>query len=321
MMGYYRSMPSLKTPSTPCVRNIEVELDGAGQRVDNYLLKVLKGVPKSRIYRLLRTGEVRVNGGRAKPDRRLEAGDRLRLPPIRQAEPPAVPSLPPGLAARIEDAVLVEDAHLLVIDKPAGIPVHGGSGVRHGLIEALRQMRPNAPFLELGHRIDRETSGCLVVAKSRPALTAFHEALREGRVGKRYLALLAGDWRGGPRRVDAALVRTDAGGGRGSVSVDEEEGRHAESLFRPIERLPGAVLAEVEIGTGRTHQIRVHAAHIGHPVAGDRRYGDFEFNRRFGLKRLCLHAHVLEFDLCGRHYAVKAPWPADLEAVLRRLGK
>lgn len=303
------------------VRTIEIGPDGAGQRVDNYLLKVLKGVPKSRVYRLLRTGEVRVNGGRARPDRRLDVGDRLRLPPIRQAVPEAVPAPSKAQTVRIEAAEIFEDDNLLILDKPAGMPVHGGSGVRIGLIEALRQMRPNAPFLELAHRLDRETSGCLVIAKTRAALAGFHEALREGRVEKRYLALLAGQWQGGSRQVTAALARTGQREGRGGVAVDEDEGRDADSLFRPLQRFPEATLAEVEIGTGRTHQIRVHAAHIGHPVAGDQRYGDFGFNRRHGLKRLFLHSHVLEFDLCGRHYSIKAPLPVDLEAILQRFGK
>lgn len=298
----------------------------AGQRLDNFLVGRLKGVPRSHIYRLLRTGQVRVNRGRVKPDYRLREGDEVRIPPVRQTTAPADAArhaLPQDLAEQLRQAILLEDDDLLVMNKPAGLAVHGGSGVNLGLIEAMRRLRPDAPFLELAHRLDRETSGCLVLAKRRKALLGFHEALKSGGVEKHYLALLAGVWRGGPRRVSEALARRGPRGRVRRVTVDEA-GRHAESFFFPRRHFAEATLMGVEIGTGRTHQIRVHAAHEGFPVAGDSQYGDFEFNRRMkrlGLRRQFLHAENLRFRLPEnrRLYRIHAPLPADLEAVLERL--
>ncbi|MEJ2060080.1 MAG: RluA family pseudouridine synthase [Gammaproteobacteria bacterium] len=313
------STPSAKPASG--VRHQQVSRAEAGQRVDNYLLRVLKGVPRSRIYRILRKGEVRVNGKRIKPEYRLQAGDEVRLPPVRQAQAPKeAPQLPAGLDERLEAAILAEDEYLMILDKPSGLAVHGGSTLGFGVIEALRAIRPNAPFLELAHRLDRATSGCLVVAKTRAVLNELHGLLRDGKVEKHYLALLAGHWEGGPRRVELALSRGE-GAAHSKVSVDEA-GKAASSLFTPKKRWPQATLADVRIFTGRTHQIRVHAAHIGHPVAGDEKYGDFDFNRtlrREGLKRLFLHASELRFQLpvSGRKYHVQAALPGDLKDFLK----
>lgn len=308
--------PSKPRPSAPpSVRHEEVDESRAGQRLDNYLIRTLKGVPKSRIYRLLRKGEVRVNRGRVGPDYRLQAGDLVRLPPVRLA---AAPKTAEGRDfSWLEERVLHEDEHLLAVDKPAGLAAHGGSGVSVGLIEALRAQRPYASMLELVHRLDRDTSGCLLVAKSRPALVGLHRMLRAGEVHKRYLALVQGRWRGGARRIGAALER----GARVRVA---EEGKEAESVFHPRRACGDATLVEIELLTGRTHQARVHAAHAGHPIAGDAKYGDFAFNRALrdlGLRRLFLHAWRLEFKhpVTGGKMRLEAPLPADLASLLERL--
>ena len=304
------------------VQWLQVGPEEAGQRMDNYLLRKLKGVPKSRIYRLLRKGEVRVNRGRIRPEYRVQEGDQVRLPPIRQAErdttSPAI-----GLVNRIEAAILYEDERLLVLNKPPGVAVHGGSGVSHGVIEALRAARPDAPMLELVHRLDRDTSGCLVIAKKRSALRNLHELLREGAMDKRYLALVRGDWSQGARTVTAPLHKNQLKGGERIVTVDAA-GKAARTVFRPLTRYGRASLLEVELDTGRTHQIRVHGAHIGHPLAGDEKYGDPVFNkalRELGLRRLFLHAVALGFREPGseREVHVSAPLPDDLREVLNRL--
>ncbi|MCG5499497.1 RluA family pseudouridine synthase [Ectothiorhodospira lacustris] len=311
--------------SPSAVVHVQVSASDAGQRLDNFLLRHLKGVPRTRVYRLLRKGEVRVNKGRAKPDYRVVTGDMVRIPPVSRSEPRQDDRpLPQGLADLLDRSVLLEDDDLLVINKPAGLPVHGGSGVAVGVIEALRKMGRGEPFLELAHRLDRETSGCLVLARNRPALLAFHELLRSGGIDKTYLALLTGQWSGGERRVNAGLARNVRRGGIRLVQVDDEDGRDADSLFIPGRRFTEATLMDVRIGTGRTHQIRVHAAHEGHPVAGDRHYGDFEFNRRMkksGLRRQFLHARALNFTLpvSGRTYAIEAPLEPELSQVLAQL--
>lgn len=304
------------------VQMLQVGPEEAGQRIDNYLLRKLKGVPKSRIYRILRKGEVRVNRGRIKPEYRVQAGDEVRIPPVRQAERDAS-SPAAGLVSRIETAILYEDERLLVLNKPAGVAVHGGSGVSHGVIEALRAARPGAPMLELVHRLDRDTSGCLVIAKKRSALRNLHELLREGGMEKRYLALVQGDWPGGARTVTAPLHKNQLKGGERIVTVDAA-GKAARTLFRPLTRYGRASLLEVELDTGRTHQIRVHGAHIGHPLAGDDKYGDPDFNRslrELGLRRLFLHAVALGFREPGsaREVHVSAPLPDELRGVLDRL--
>jgi 23S rRNA pseudouridine955/2504/2580 synthase len=306
----------------PAVEFVEISADAAGQRLDNFLLTRLKGVPKSHVYRLLRKGEVRVNKGRAKPDYRLETGDVVRLPPVRRPEPGVTP--PGGRLAglRLETQVLHEDDRLIVLDKPSGIAVHGGSGLSHGVIEALRAARPAAPYLELVHRLDRETSGCLLIAKRRSMLRSLHELLREGRVEKRYLALVKGRWELGQARLEDRLRKSVRGGER-VVTVDEG-GRSAASIFRPVEIGSAASLLEVRIMTGRTHQIRVQAAAAGHPLAGDERYGDREYNRKLkalGLTRLFLHAASVGWEdpASGEWRGYSAPLPDDLGEVLSRL--
>jgi 23S rRNA pseudouridine955/2504/2580 synthase len=302
------------------VETVEVPEDRDGQRVDNFLTGRLKGVPKSLVYRLLRTGQVRVNGKRAKPDVRLAAGDRVRIPPVRVAERPG-PGVPPaGQSARVEASILSEDRDFLVIDKPAGVASHGGSGVSFGAIELLRAARPR-DTLELAHRLDRDTSGVLVLAKKRSALTALQAEIREGRVEKRYLALLEGRLPKQKLTVDAALRKSVLQGGERMVRVDDD-GKPSRSRFSEVERFDGATLAEVAIETGRTHQIRVHSAHIEHPIAGDEKYGDKAFNRAMrekGLKRLFLHAARFEFSIGERSYGFSAPLPDDLKRVLDAL--
>lgn len=307
----------------PAARTIEVAAADEGQRIDNYLLTQLKGVPKSRIYRILRTGEVRVNSGRIKPTYRIKAGDAIRIPPIRVSEE-AAPARPGDrVLERVNASILFEDKGLLVVNKPSGLAVHGGSGLSYGLIEALRALRPEAPFLELGHRLDRDTSGCIVIAKKRSVLRAFHELLREGGSDKRYLALLKGCWRGGERRVEAPLLKNVTQSGERMVKVSPE-GKPALTIFRPLTVFKDATLVEAELITGRTHQVRVHAAHIGHPIAGDDKYGDEAFNKRMaevGLKRLFLHASALNFTLpeSGQVVSVSAPLGDELRSVLDRL--
>lgn len=292
-----------------------------GQRLDNWLATRLKGVPKSHVYRLLRTGQVRVNGGRAKPGYRLEAGDEIRVPPVRQAPGNQVPRAERSLLESLSAAVLYEDESLLVLDKPAGLPVHAGSGVRLGLIEALNQARPDQQ-LDLVHRLDRETSGCLVIAKQRDALGELHGLLRHGEVTKQYLLLARGRWAGGPRTVDAPLATDRMRSGERMVEVSDT-GRRAATHFEPLEVHEETTLVRATLDTGRKHQIRVHAAHAGHPVAGDRKYGDDSFNRRMkalGLRRVFLHAQRMAFRLSdGREVDVSAPLPEELKLVLDRL--
>jgi 23S rRNA pseudouridine955/2504/2580 synthase len=309
--------------ATTGVRQLQVSADDAGQRIDNFLLRQFKSVPRSRVYRLLRRGEVRVNGRRCKPDYRLIEGDRLRLPPVRIGgeRPPA--RVPPGLIERVRAAIVYEDPDLLVINKPAGLAVHGGSGLDFGVIEALRAARPDET-LELVHRLDRETSGCLLVARRRASLRTLHALMRAGAVEKRYLALLAGHWTLGRKRVDVPLKTRQLQGGERVVKV-HEGGKASASRFRPIQFYgKRATLVEVEIETGRTHQIRVHAAYAGHPVAGDDKYGDRELNaalRKLGLERMFLQAHTVSFTWpeSGREFTVSVPLDDDLKAVLDRL--
>ena len=309
--------------STGGGRHLEISPEHAGQRLDNFLLRELKGAPKSLIYRILRKGEVRLNGGRVQPCRRLQAGDRLRVPPVRLGERDArVFRPPPGWAERLQAAVLYEDREVLVLDKPVGLAVHKGSGVDYGVIELLRALRPREPFLELAHRLDRDTSGCLLLARTPAALRLIQDALRTGRVEKRYLTLVQGYWNHGPREVNQPLRRNVLRGGErlGEVVGD---GKPALTRFRPVSLFKLASLLEVGIATGRTHQIRVHAAHIGHPLAGDAKYGDAAFDRtmaeRCGLRRLFLHAHSLSLSLGGRDIAISAPLDAELKGVLDRL--
>ena len=297
---------------------LEVGEEADGQRIDNFLLKVCKGVPKSHVYRILRSGEVRVNKGRIGPDYRLNIGDAVRMPPIRVSERPAQALVP----AR-EFAVVFEDEALLVVDKPAGVAVHGGSGVSFGVIEQLRRQRPEARFLELAHRLDRETSGLLILAKKRSALTRLHDMFRDGAIRKRYLALVRGRWLNPLQHVRLPLLKALTAEGERRVSVSDE-GRASHSIVRLVARWENFSLVEVELKTGRTHQIRVHLAHLGFPLAGDDKYGDFPANRELaktGLKRMFLHAASLSFShpLTGQEISLKAPLPPELRNFLARL--
>ena len=289
---------------------LEVGEEAEAQRIDNFLLRRLKGVPKSHVYRVLRSGEVRVNSRRVKPDYRLQVGDRVRLPPIRFSEKKPLSIKPAELP------VIFEDASLLVVDKPSGIAVHGGSGVSYGAIESLRAARPQAKLLELAHRLDRDTSGLLIIAKRRGALVELHRMLREGEVRKIYIAVVGGRWTGGKRELREKLHKHVTPGGERRVSV-REDGREAATRVKPLAAGDAFSLLELELLTGRTHQIRVHLAHAGHPVLGDDKYGDFELNRRLakqGVKRLLLHARRLAFThpLSGERMALASLLPDDM---------
>jgi 23S rRNA pseudouridine955/2504/2580 synthase len=318
---------ALPDPETPeirtAVQHFEVTEDEAGQRLDNYVQKHLGGVPRTRVYRVIRKGEVRVNGKRAGPETRLNVSDKIRLPPVR-VMPATDPARPPkDLVARIRESIVHEDERLLVIDKPAGIAVHGGSGVSFGVIEALRAGRPEEYF-ELAHRLDRDTSGILIVARKGAALRTLHELLREEGFEKRYLALLKGPWDLGEKRIDAPLRTDTRVGGERTVKV-AAGGKPSLSIFRPVQFFGRtATLMEVILETGRTHQIRVHAQHAGHPVAGDEKYGDADFNvamHELGLKRMFLHASSVSFGWPqGGEFSINTPLPAELGAVLDKLG-
>jgi 23S rRNA pseudouridine955/2504/2580 synthase len=304
------------------VQHLQVTAEEAGQRLDNYVRKRLGDVPRSRLYRVIRKGEVRVNGRRAGPETRLKALDRIRLPPVRVLPAPEPGAPGADLIARIRDAVIHEDARLLVLDKPAGVAVHGGSGVSSGVIEALRTLRPDES-LELVHRLDRDTSGCLLVARDAGTLRTLHALLREEGFEKRYLALLKGKWELGEKRIDVPLRTDTRVGGERTVRA-APEGKPSTSRFRPVQFFGRvATLVEVTLDTGRTHQIRVHAAHAGHPVAGDAKYGDESFNRELralGLTRMFLHASSVSFAWPqGGEFSVNTPLPAELIAVLEKL--
>lgn len=300
------------TPSqTSGVQMLEVSPELAGQRIDNFLRNQLKGVPKTLIYRILRKGEVRVNKGRIKPEYKLQAGDLVRVPPLRLAERDEPAPLAQGLLERLEAAIVYEDKALIVLNKPAGIAVHGGSGLSYGVIEALRQLRPDAKELELVHRLDRDTSGLLMIAKKRSMLRHLHEALRGDGVDKRYMALVRGRWETGKKQVNAPLLKNTLRSGERMVEVTED-GKEALTLFRVLRRFGDfATLVEARPITGRTHQIRVHALHAGHAIAGDSKYGDEEFSREIrelGGKRLFLHAYELKVPLPdGGELSLKAP--------------
>lgn len=316
-------------PERSRVRQIEVTPDAAGVRLDRFLGKALPDVPPSHVFRLIRKGEVRVNGRRAAGSLRLQAGDRVRVPPVRVQPPqaagdaPPARRVPPRLVEQVRAAVLHRDDALLVVDKPAGLAVHGGSGVSFGVIEALRAAYPD-DTLELVHRLDRDTSGCLLVARKASALRTLHALLREHDFEKRYLALVIGKWDLGRKRIDMPL-RTDLRVGGERTVKAHASGKSAVSDFRPVQFFGSrASLLEVSIHTGRTHQIRVHAAHAGHPVAGDAKYGDAEANAalaEFGLARMFLHASSVSFvwPQSGTEFSVNAPLPADLAAVIDRL--
>jgi 23S rRNA pseudouridine955/2504/2580 synthase len=308
------------------VSYVEAQEGDDGQRLDNFLLRTLGGVPRSLVYRILRTGQVRVNGRRAKPAYRLVAGDKVRLPPLQDvgrkqdAEAPKTPSK--SLRDFVSAAVIHEDRDLIVVNKPAGVAVHGGSGVSFGVIEALRAVHPELKELELVHRLDRETSGCLLVAKRRAVLRDLHAQLREREVAKRYMALVAGRWPFGAKTIDLPLKTNLKQGGERVVRV-HSEGQHAVTTFKPVEQFGKiATLLDIDLGTGRTHQIRVHAAHAGYPVAGDEKYGDREKDaklKEYGLTRMFLHATSLAFRKGEQPFTVTAPLPPELQAVIDEL--
>ena len=315
-------------PSAAAVRHLAVDDEDAGQRLDNFLLRQLKGVPKTHVYRVIRSGEVRVNGGRAGADTRVQPGDSVRVPPMRLGDAQRTVAAP----AR-EFPLLLEDDHLLAVDKPAGVAVHGGSGVAFGVIEQLRQARPAARFLELVHRLDRETSGVLLLAKKRSALTALQAQFRARGTTKTYQALVRGHWPLRLKLIDLPLHKGLDSAGERHVRVvmdDHAEARRSITRVRAMQVCADFSLLELALETGRTHQIRVHLAHHGHPIAGDPRYGDFELNRalargdllrgtRFG--RMFLHARELAFDhpSDGRRVTLQAPLPADCATLLSRL--
>ncbi|MCX7110103.1 MAG: 23S rRNA pseudouridine(955/2504/2580) synthase RluC [Proteobacteria bacterium] len=303
---------------------IEIDEEGAGQRIDNFLFTRLKGVPKSHVYRILRKGEVRVNGGRCQAQRRLEAGDKLRIPPVRLAEREERELPETMIQQRLDGRILHEDDDFLVVNKPAGMAVHGGSGLSYGIIEGLRALRPQAKFLELVHRLDRETSGCLLIAKKRSALRHLHEMFREDhQVKKTYIALLSGVWARKSLLVDAPLKKNILQSGERMVKV-AKDGKPARTEFRRLRKFASATLVEASPLTGRTHQIRVHALSIGHPIACDERYGDVAQNlefRKMGLKRLFLHASELAFahPRDNRPFQIKAPLEHELQEFVDRL--
>jgi 23S rRNA pseudouridine955/2504/2580 synthase len=304
------------------VRFVTVDEHGVGQRLDNYLLRILNGVPKTRIYRGLRKGEFRVNKGRARADQRLEAGDVVRIPPIREAERGEAPRIPGFWIAELTRRIVHEDPGLLVINKPSGLAVHGGSGLNFGLIECLRQMRPQDRYLELVHRLDRDTSGLIMIARKASTLRELHRQLRDDRVDKRYLALAVGQWPRHQGLVEAPLAKNTLQSGERMVRV-ARDGKQAATEFSVIERFSTATLLEAKPITGRTHQIRVHAQFAGHPLLGDDKYADdaaHALARELGLRRLFLHARSLSFTLPDTgHYRFQAPLDEDLELILDKL--
>ncbi len=301
---------------------LQITAEQAGQRIDNFLHTHLKGVPKSHIYRILRTGEVRINKGRIKPTYRLQGGDTVRLPPIQL---PNTLSKRPVMSQQqqLAHAILYEDSHLIILNKPAGMAVHGGSGIHVGVIETLRALYPRLPYLELVHRLDRDTSGCLMIAKKPSLLRRLHDLLRNGGIDKQYLALVQGHWDPYCTKIELPLRKNILRSGERMVRV-QASGKPSVSQFRIARQLATTTLLRIQPLTGRTHQIRVHAAYVGHPIAGDSKYGNDSFNKtmqQLQLNRLFLHAEQLHFELPERdvHLAVQAPLPTCLQHVLHQL--
>jgi 23S rRNA pseudouridine955/2504/2580 synthase len=307
-------------PQKTAVRLVDITAAQGNQRLDNFLISQLDGVPRTRVYRIIRKGEVRVNRKRCKPDYKLQPGDQVRIPPLLAGrEKPARSSPPEALLQRLEQAILFENQHLLIIDKPAGLAVHAGSGIDYGVVDALRLLRP-ADDIELAHRLDRDTSGCLMLAKSRPALLALQQAIRENRVGKNYFAVVQGCWPRELTEIREPLSKYHLPNGERRVRVDPT-GKPAISRFELLKADEGYSVIRVELGTGRTHQIRVHCQAAGHAIAGDDKYGDVEFNRwmrKQGIRRLMLHASSLEIPLAAYapEIVVNAPLPIEFEALL-----
>ena len=307
------------------VRLLTIEAEHEGQRIDNFLKTQLKGVPKSLIYRILRKGEVRVNKKRIKPEYKLCPGDEVRVPPVRVAEKNELPSANLGSIQRLESQILFEDDAMIVLNKPSGMAVHGGSGLSFGVIEGLRALRPDARFLELVHRLDRDTSGVLLVAKKRSALRSLHEQLRVKTMRKQYLALVRGQWQAHVKVVNAPLRKNDLQSGERVVRVSSD-GKPSETRFRIARQFAEATLVECSPITGRTHQIRVHTQHAGHPIACDDKYGEAAFDEKMrsqGLKRLFLHAWKLSFThpVDGREMQVEAPLAPELDNFLNKLAR
>lgn len=305
------------------VRLVCIGPESDGQRIDNFLITQLKGVPKSRIYRSIRKGEVRLNSGRIKPDHRLKAGDRVRIPPLRMSRPAQHSAFTDRRSILLEERILHEDERLLVINKPAGMAVHGGSGVSHGVIEALRQLRPKASYLELVHRLDRDTSGCLLIAKKRSALRRLHEHLRNNSLHKIYLALLVGSFPRRRKQLSAPLLKNELHNGE-RISRVRADGKEAKTLFKVIRYYQEATLVEATPLTGRTHQIRVHCQYLGHPIVGDRKYGDVDHDRVVrakGVRRMLLHASEIGLPdgLNDQIGIVKAPLDETFQKVLDNL--
>jgi len=327
IIGPQASLSATSAATNPSleVSWLTVDEESVGQRLDNYLIRHLKGVPKTHVYRIIRSGEVRVNKGRASADTRIEMGDVVRLPPVRISDKVAEKAAQPAPAR--EFPLLLEDDALMAIDKPAGVAVHGGSGVRFGVIEQLRQARPQAKLLELVHRLDRETSGILLVAKKRSALKHLQDQFRERETGKTYLALVQGSWPEKLKVIDSALHKFLLPDGERRVKVttpDDPDGMRSITLVKVAERLMGCTLLEVTIKTGRTHQIRVHLASMGHPIAGDDKYGDFEWNKNLskqGFKRMFLHAWRLQFThpVSGQRVELKSAMPAELNSFVQHV--
>ena len=312
-------------PAPPSVQFIDIRADQAGQRIDNFLITLEKGVPKSRIYRALRKGEVRVNKGRIKQTYRLQAGDQVRVPPLRVSEKVVITELSESLTDALENTILMEDDDILVINKPAGLAVHAGSQIQLGVIEAMRIIRPENRFVELVHRLDRDTSGCLVLAKSRAALLNLQQQMKASETDKRYLTLTKGKWAAQENIVDLALQKNSLSSGERMV-VPDINGKKSKTLFEVKQEFSGCQLVAAKLYTGRTHQIRVHSASQSHPVAGDEKYGDREFNKRlrqYGLKRMFLHAWQLSLKhpLTDEPLTFNAELPDTLKDVLKQLEK
>ncbi len=302
------------------VKFIEIDGQNAGQRIDNFLLNQLKGIPKGHIYKIIRKGEVRVNKGRIKQTYKLQYGDKVRIPPVKLAQKKELPAPGRSLLALVERSIIFEDSCLLIINKPSGVAVHGGSGVSYGIIEAIRALRPEQSFLELVHRLDKDTSGCLLIAKKRSALISVQDLLRNRQTDKRYLALLCGQPDFKKKKVAVPLLREALKSGERFVRVDQK-GKESTSFFSVLECFNDTALLEIKIVTGRTHQIRVHSKYLGHNVAGDSKYGNYACNQRLkrkGLKRLFLHAAQMTFKHpeSGKDMTVKAPLSDDLEQFL-----
>jgi len=313
-------MNTVQNSQNPKVKFIEIFEENSGQRIDNFLITQLKGVPKTRIYRIIRKGEVRVNKGRIDNKYRLKPGDIVRIPPVRVAIRNDEVILQPTLKLSLENDIIYEDDVMIVLNKPSGFAVHGGSGISSGVIEALRAIRPDNRFLELAHRIDKATSGCLLVAKKRSSLKALHDIFRDNKVKKTYLALLVGQWERKSMLVTAPLLRSTGKGGERNVKVSRA-GKFAETSFRRIQKYKDLTLVQASPKTGRTHQIRVHAAWLGHPIVGDERYGDEAVNKRLkdrGFKRLFLHAEQLQFahPVTNEMMHFTAPLPDELQSQL-----